>query len=182
MPRASSVPAPPPSPFWQLPAFRWGVMAIGALVLLTGMMWLEKRNRSYQLERRLEEDSRLGPMAAKLKEQIAYAQLSGDLKDAGKAAQGQVPQALWLGVIAAPGASEPQDGSIVVLTNAHLLAGTPGAHDRGGQVRIGRRKFVFKGNRPRPGETWLISVWRDGPGNAIHSAARYTGSSGTPGA
>ena len=61
-------------------------MAVGALVLLTGMMWLEKINRSYQLERRLGEDSRLGPMASKLKEQIEHAQRSGVLKDPVKAA------------------------------------------------------------------------------------------------
>jgi hypothetical protein len=181
MARASSMPAPPPSPFWQLPAFRWGVMAIGGLFLLTGMMWLEKLNRSYQLERRLEEDSRLGPMAAKLKAQIEHARRTGALKDSAKAAEGQVPQALWLGTVAAPSSSEPQDGSIVVLTGAHLIAGTAGAHDRGGQVRIGRRKFVFKGSRPRAGETWLISVWRDGPGNAIHSAARYAEAPGRTG-
>lgn len=156
-------------------------MAVGALVLLTSMMWLEKLNRSYQLERRLEQDSRIGPMAAKLKEQIAHAQRTGALKDPLQAAHGQIPQALWLGRIATPSGSEPQDGSIVVLTGAHLMAGTAGAHDRGGQVRIGRRKYVFKGSRPRPGETWLISVWRDGPGNAIHSAARYAEAPGLTG-
>lgn len=173
MARATAVPAPPPLPFWQLPAFRWGAAAVIAMGFLTGMIWLERMNRTYQLERRLGEDARLGPMAGKLKQQIEQAQSSGILKDAALAAQRQVPQALWLGRIAPLKETDPQDGSIVVLTDAHLLAGKAGAHDRDGQVRIGRRKYVFSGTRPRAGETWLISVWRDGPGNAIHSAARY---------
>lgn len=173
MARAASIPAPPPAPFWQLPAFRWGVIAVGGMMLLMGMMWLEKKNRAYQLERRLSEDVRLGPMAQELKRQIEMAQRSGVLKDVKRAAADQIPQALWLGRIAPPGESDPQDGSIVVLTNTHLLAGTSGPSDRNGQVRIGRRKFVYKTSRPKAGETWLISVWRDGPGNVIHSAAKY---------
>lgn len=173
MARAAAAPPPPMSPFWQLPAFRWGVIAVVSMGFLTGMIWLERMNRNYQLERRLGEDARLGPMAAELKQQIERAQSSGILKDAATAARSQVPQALWLGRIAALKETDPQDGSIVVLTDAHLLAGKAGSHDRDGQVRIGRRKYVFKGTRPRPGETWLISVWRDGPGNAVHSAAKY---------
>ncbi len=173
MARASSVPPPPPVPFWQLSAFRWGVLALGGLLLLIGVLGLEKLNRSYQLERRLEEDARLGPMARQLKWQIQEAGRSGILRDPVKAAQGQVPQALWLGRIAEVVENESRDTSLLVLAEAHLLAGSAGSHDRAGQVRIGCRRHGFGEGRPRPGETWLISVWRDGAGNAIHSAARY---------
>ncbi len=174
MARASAAPAPPVMPFWQHPAFRWGAISAGAILLVAGMIRLEKLNRSYQIERRLEENASLGPMARELKQKIINAQRSGIFSDAAKAAAGQVPHALWLGRIAPLAQNEPQDGSIVVLTDAHLLEGAAGPHDRGSQVRIGRRKFVFQGMRPKAGETWLISVWRDGPGNVIHSAARYS--------
>lgn len=173
MARVSPVPALPLPPFWQLPAFRWGVIAVSAILLLTGMVWLEKLNRAYQIERRLGDDARLGPMVHKIKQQIETAGKSGILENAAQAAQGQVPQALWLGRVAGE-ENETRDGSIVVLSDAHLLAGRPGPHDRGGQVRIGRRRYVYSGTRPQAGENWLISVWRDGSSNAIHSAARYT--------
>lgn len=173
MARASTLPAPPQAPFWHLPAFRWGVIAMGAILLIAGAFWLEKMNRSYQLERRLEEDTRLGPMARTLKQQIGQAERSGILKDAVQAAQAQAPQALWLGRISEVKETENRDGGILEISDAHLLAGRSGPHDLGGRVRVGRRKFVYGSSRPRVGETWLISVWRDGSGNAIHSAARY---------
>ncbi len=172
MARASSIPAPPPVPFWGSPTFRWGALAVGAMLSLTGVLGLEKMNRSYQKERRLEEDARLGPMARKLKWQIQEAGRSGILLDPVKAAQGQVPQALWLGRIAEVVENESRDASLLVLGEAHLLAGSAGSHDRAGQVRVGCRRHVFGEGRPQVGETWLISVWRDGAGNAIHSAAR----------
>lgn len=174
MARVSPVAPLPLLPFWQLPAFRWGVIAVSAIFLLFGIGWMEKLNRSYQIERRLGEDARLGPMVLKIKQQIETAGKSGILENAAQAAQGQVPQALWLGQVAEVVENETRDGSLVVLSNAHLLAGRPGPHDRGGQVRIGRRRYVYSGTRPKVGENWLISVWRDGSGNAIHSAARYT--------
>jgi len=174
MARASAIPAPPPLPFWHLPAFRWGAIAVGLMGLTAGLMWLEKANRTYQVERRLEEDASLGPMAAKLRKMIVDAQRSGILKDPVKAAQAQVPQALWLGAVTEIIENENRDGSILVLSEAHLLEGSGGVHDRSGQVRIGRRRFVYTNGRPKVGETWLISVWRDGSGNAIHSAARYS--------
>ena len=174
MARVSPVAPLPLSPFWQLPAFRLGVLAIFAILLLLGIGWMEKLNRSYQIERRLGEDARLAPMVHKIKQQIETAGKSGILENAAQAAQGQVPQALWLGRVAEVDENATGDGSIVVLSDAHLLAGRPGPHDRGGQVRVGRRRYVYSGTRPKVGENWLISVWRDGSSNAIHSAARYT--------
>jgi hypothetical protein len=173
MARAAAVPAPPVVPFWQLPAFRWGVFAVSALILIGGVMWLDKVNRSYQLERRIGEDPRLGPMAAKLKQQIAMAENSGVLKDAAEATRRQIPQALWLGRISDIIENESRDGSIIVLASPHLLAGKMGPQDREDKIKIGRRKYVFIGGRPAVGEVWLISVWRDATGNGIHSAARY---------
>ncbi len=172
MARASAAPAPPPEPFWELPAFRWGLVLMCGALLLTGGIWLERTNRSYQLERRLQEDPRLGPMTRKLKAQIAEAEHSGILKDPAAAARGQVPQALWLGRVSEVRENETRDAGILELTGAQLLAGRPGPHDRSGVVRAGRRRFLFD-NRPREGETWLVSVWRDGADNVIHSAARY---------
>ncbi|MDB6070721.1 MAG: hypothetical protein JWL81_1892 [Verrucomicrobiales bacterium] len=174
MARAAAVPPPPMVPFWQLSAFRWGVVAMAAVMLLTGMMWLEKMNRHYQLERRLEEDPRLGPMAAELKKQILKAQQSGVLKDATQAARGQIPQALWLGPVTEVLETVSQEGTTLVLSSPVLLAGQMGPHDRSDQVKIGRRKYVYSGPRPKVGEMWLVSVWRDTTGNAIHSAAKYT--------
>ena len=173
MARASAAPAPPPSPFWQLPAFRWGVLAVGLMLLTAGLLWLERANRVYQIERRIEEDARIGPMAAKLKKIIGDAERSGILKDPVKAAQAQVPQALWMGHVTEIIENENRDGSILVLSGAHLLAGIAGPHDRAGQVRIGRRRFVYSNGRPKVGQRWLIAVWRDGTGNAIHSAALF---------
>ena len=173
MARAAALPAPPAVPFWQLSAFRWGVAAVSGLLLLTGMIWLEKVNRSYQLERRLEENPRLGPMAAKLKQQIRLAAESGALKDPAEAARRQIPQALWLGLVAEVRETESRDGSLIVLGSPHLLAGKPGQHDGTKEVKIGRRKYVYSHSRPKVGEMWLISVWRDTTGNGIHSAARY---------
>ncbi len=173
MPRAAAVPPPPLVPFWQLPAFRWGVAAVSAMLLLTGMMWLEKVNRNYQLERRIEEDPRLGPMAQKLKQQIQLAEQNGVLKDAVEAARSQIPQALWLGRISEIPESGSKEGITLVLASPHLLAGRMGPHDRSDLVRVGRRNHVFKEARPKVGELWLISVWRDRDGNGIHSAARY---------
>lgn len=175
MARAAAIPAPPAMPFWQLSAFRWGVAAVTGLLLLGGMMWLESFNRSYQLERRLEEDPRLGPMAAKLKQQIRLAVDTGALKDPAEAARRQIPQALWLGRISEIVENESRDGSLLVLAAPHLLAGKLGPQDRSDQVKIGRRKYVYPGTRPKVGELWLISVWRDPAGNGIHSAARYPG-------
>ena len=173
MARAAALPALSAIPFWRLPSFRWGVIAVSGLILLTGMIWLEKVNRSYQLERRLEEDPRLGPMAVKLKQQIRMAGESGILKDAAEAARRQIPQALWLGRVSEVVENETRDGSLIVLAAPHLLAGKMGAQDRSDQVKIGRRKYVYPGARPKVGEMWLISVWRDATGNGIHSAARY---------
>lgn len=175
MARVAALPAQPAVPFWQLSAFRWGVIAMSGLLCLTGMIWLEKVNRSYQLERRLGEDPRLGPMAAKLKEQIRMAIETGALKEPAEAARRQIPQALWLGRISEVVENPSRDGSILVLASPHLLAGKRGPHDGSDQVKIGRRRYVYSGSRPQPGEVWLISVWRDATGNGIHSAARYSG-------
>ena len=175
MARAAAAPPPPQMPFWRLPAFRWGVVAVSAVILLTGMMWLEKMNRQYQLERRLEENPRLGPMAAELKKQILKAEQSGVLKDPATAARGQIPQALWLGQVTEVLETVSQEGTTLVLSSPLLLAGRMGPHDRSDQVKIGRRKFVYAGSvRPKVGEMWLVSVWRDSTGNAIHSAAKYS--------
>ena len=175
MARAAALPAPPAVPFWQLSAFRWGVFAVAGLLCLTGMIWLEKVNRSYQLERRLQEDPRLGPMAIRLKEQIRMAMDTGALKDPVEAARRRIPQALWLGRVAEVVENESRDSSLLVLATPHLLEGKMGPHDRSDQVKIGRRKYVYSGSRPKKGEEWLISVWRDATGNGIHSAARYSG-------
>ena len=146
---------------------------MSGLLLLTGMIWLEKVNRSYQLERRLDEDPRLGPMAVKLKQQIRMAGESGILKDAAEAARRHIPQALWLGRVSEVVENESRDGSLLVLAAPHLLAGKMGPQDRSDQVKIGRRKYVYSSSRPKVGEMWLISVWRDTTGNGIHSAAHY---------
>lgn len=173
MPRVAALPAPPVVPFWQLSSFRWGVSAVAILMALAGVIWLDKVNRSYQLERRLGEDPRLGPMAAKLKQQIIMAEGSGVLKDAAEAARRQIPQALWLGEVLEIIENESRDGSLIVLGSPHLLAGKMGPQDRQDQIKVGRRKYVFSGARPKVREVWLISVWRDATGNGIHSAARY---------
>ncbi len=173
MARAAAAPALPAVPFWQVPTFRWGVIAIVGLLVVAGIYQLDKINRSYQWERRIEEDPQLGPMAAKLKQQIRLAWESGAFKDATEAARRQIPQALWLGQIAEVMENESRDGSLIVLAAPHLLAGKSGPHDRSDQVKIGRRKYVYSGTRPKVGEMWLVSVWRDGTGNGIHSAARY---------
>ena len=175
MARAAALPAPPAVPFWQLSAFRWGVFAVSVLMVLGGVIWLDKVNLSYQLERRLREDPRLGPMAAKLKQQIAMAEGSGILKDPAEAARRQIPQALWLGEVSEILETESRDGSLIVLASPHLVAGKMGPQDRHDQIKVGRRKYVYSGSRPKVGEMWLISVYRDANGNGIHSAARYEG-------
>jgi hypothetical protein len=174
MARASTINAPPAVPFWRLSAFRWGLAVVGLAVLIAAGGWLERTNRTYQLERRLEENPSLGPMVRRLKQQIEQAKNSGLLKDPAKAALAQAPQALWLGRIQQVIENETRDGSTIVLAEPQLLAGRAGTHDRGGEVRIGRRKFVFSPIRPKAGELWLISVWRDGADSVVHSAAHYT--------
>ncbi|MES2709740.1 MAG: hypothetical protein V4726_24285 [Verrucomicrobiota bacterium] len=172
---AASVPAPALSPFWEAAAFRWGVLAVAALGLLAGVIWLEKVNRHYQVERRLQEDPRLGPIARMLKGLVEENQRSGILSDPVRAEKAHAVQAVWLGRVSALVENGMRDGSTLELSDAVLLAGRPGRHDIAGKFKAGRRSFVFQGARPREGETWLVSVWRDQSGmNAIHYASRYS--------
>lgn len=176
MARASSVPpnASALIPFWEAAAFRWGLGATVALGVMGGVMGLEKVNRHYQVERRLEEDPRLGPVAEQLKKLVKDSERSGILTDPVRAEKEKAVQAVWLGRVQELVENGMRDGSTLELTDAILLAGRAGRHDAGGKIKAGRRSYVFHGLRPRPGETWLVSVWRDQSGlNAIHYATRY---------
>lgn len=171
---AQPAPAPPLNPFWEASAFRWGVFAVAALGILAGVIWLEKVNRHYQVERRLQEDPRLGPVAQKLKQLVETNQRSGILSDPIRAEKEQAVQALWLGRVEALVENGMKDGSTLELSDAVLLAGQTGRHDAGGKIKAGRRGYSFRGAVPKAGETWLVSVWRDQSGmNAIHYASRY---------
>lgn len=177
MARASARPVPIQAvpPFWEVAAFRWGVFAVAMMGLLAGVIWLEKVNRHYQVERRLQEDPRLGPVAKRLKELVETNERSGVLTDPLKAEKSQAIQAVWLGRVTALVENGMRDGSTLELSDAILLAGKPGRHDAAGKLKAGRRSFIFQGARPQPGETWLVSVWRDQSGmNAIHYASRWT--------
>ncbi|RYD31486.1 MAG: hypothetical protein EOP86_17790, partial [Verrucomicrobiaceae bacterium] len=122
---ASSDPADGP-PFWESAVFRWGALAVAGFGAVAGVVWLEKENRHYQVERRLEEDPRLGPVARQLKKQVEDNQRSGMLDDPARAEKAQAVQAVWLGRVAALVENGMRDGSTLELTDAVLLAGRQG--------------------------------------------------------
>lgn len=161
-------------PFWEASAFRWGILAVAGLALMASVIWLEKINRHYQVERRLQEDSRLGPYVKQLKDLVAVNQKSGIFEDPVRAEKAQAVAAVWLGRVTALVENGMRDGSTLELADTILLAGQAGRHDSGGKLKAGRRSFIFQGARPQPGETWLVSVWRDQNGmNVIHFAAKW---------
>ena len=177
MARISAAPVLVP-PFWTTGSFRWGVIAaavLGGVFLLT---WMDRENRIFQVERRLEEHPRLGPLARELERAIADAQRRDLAKDPARAERDRVPQALWLGRVrefreGQAQAGQPRPGTLY-LEEPLLLAGKKSSQDTRNEVTAGRRDFVFRGARPRTGEMWLVSVWRDQAGiSCIHHAERY---------
>lgn len=173
--------APPPEEvFWRTAAFRWGTLLTAAVASFFLLTWFERENRHYLQTRRLEEDARLGPLARQLAARIEEAENSGALKDLEAAERNRVPRALWLGRVKE--FTEVRDASgrltpeILTITDATLLKGARGRGDARHEFKAARKDYVFHGTLPKPGEIWLLSVWRNREGyNYIHSAARWEG-------
>lgn len=154
------------TPFWRTRGFLLGAAAAAALATGGLTVWLVKENRRQQMQWRLDED----PELAALKESL-IAQIS-----AAKSTQPRAPAALWLGRVKEFTVSQSTTGappvSLLKLEEASLLAGTRAKQDAD-LLTISGKQYVFGGPQPRPGETWMVSVWRDTDGNnVIHSAVR----------
>ena len=169
-------PNPPPLdprlevPFWRSAAFAWGLMAA---LILTGFIltnWLQKVNSRQQAEWRLRADRSLSALATRLGETVAANTREGAVPGE------RAPVILWLGTIEEYRESTPTDGSppttSVILRDASLLAGTPLKDESASRLVISGKHFTFPGPMPRPGETWLISAWREDNRAVIHTATR----------
>jgi len=156
-------------PFWRTRPFVLGFIAIAVLAVAGLTIWLVRENRRQQMEWRLDADPHLASVKKSLVAQI----------ESGKPAQAgaRAPVALWLGRVKEFTVSQSTNGapavSLLKLEEATLLAGTRTKNDGSESATISGKQYTFGGPQPRPGETWMVSVWRDPDGNnVIHSATR----------
>ncbi len=155
------------TPFWRTRGFLLGALAAGVLLAAGLTVFLVRENRRRQMQWRLDDVPHLAALKKSLTEQIASA----------KSTQPRAPVALWLGRVKEFTVSQHTSGaappvSILKMDEASLLAGER-AKSETGTMTISGKQYIFGGPQPRPGETWLVSVWRDPDGNnVIHSATR----------
>jgi hypothetical protein len=155
------------TPFWRTRSFVLGAVTAGLLLAAGMTVFLIRENRRQQMQWRLDDDPQLSALKASLTEQI----------QAAKSTQPRAPVALWLGRVREFTVSQQTSGtappvSILKLEEANLLAGERARNDTSA-VTISGKQYIFGGPQPRPGESWLVSVWRDADGNSvIHSATR----------
>jgi hypothetical protein len=73
--------------------------------------------------------------------------------------------------------SQGTDGSppvsLLKMEDAALLAGGRSRKDGSSNLTVSGKQYIFGGPSPRPGETWMVCVWRDSDeNNVIHTAVR----------
>lgn len=155
------------TPFWRTRGFVFGIIAAAFLCVAGGTVWLVKMNLRQQQQWRLDEDPKLAGIKLSLTKQIAAA----------RPGQPRAPVALWLGRVKEFTFSQGTDGSppvsLLKMEEAILLAGSRSKSDGSDTLTISGKHYTFGGPQPRPGETWMVSVWRESDGNnVIHSAVR----------
>ncbi len=155
------------TPFWRTRGFASGMIALAVMVAAAGTVWLVKVNQRQQLQWRLDEDPQLSKLKQSLTKQIAAA----------KEGQPRAPVALWLGKVKEFAISQQTNSnaavSLLKLEEAALLAGTKAKGDGTDTLSISGKQYTFGGPQPRPGDTWMVAVWRDSDGNnVIHTAVR----------
>lgn len=167
MPPRSKKPDPlSETPFWRTRGFVLGMAAAALLAVAGGTIWLVKINQRQQMQWRLEDDPTLSGYKLSLTKEIAAA----------KPGQLRAPVALWLGRIKKFTEGQRTDGSapisLLELEGVHLLAGARGPKETGDALAISGKQHIWGGPKPKPGEVWMIAVWRDGDTLAIHTAIR----------
>ena len=153
------------TPFWRTRGFASGMLILAVMLAAGATIWLVKVNQRQQMQWRLEEDPKLSRLKLSLTNQIAAA----------KDGQARAPVALWLGKVKEFTVSQQTNGSAAVsllkLEEASLLAGTRAKGDSGETLSISGKHYTFGGPQPRPGETWMVAVWRDSDGNNVIQTA-----------
>ena len=167
MPPRSRQPNPlSETPFWRTRGFLWGMLGLAVLLAAGGTVWLVKMNHRQQIQWRLEQDPQLSRLRQSLTKKI----------NAGKPGQPRTPAALWLGRVKKFTVGQPTDGkapiALLEMSDAILLAGAKGSRDGSDSLTISGTNYVWGGPLPKPGEIWMISVWRDGANNFIDTATR----------
>jgi hypothetical protein len=159
-------------PFWRSPAVKIMVVAILGVGSILGIQKLERINMRHQVENRLSRDPALGPMLVKWREAIANNQKvqahPGD----------QLPTALYFGQVEEFVETKPvitglSASRLLKLKQPQLLAGVGGKYDSIKNVDIAFTNHPMGVNKPKPGEEWLVAVWRDKEDkNFVHTAYR----------
>ena len=155
------------TPFWRTRSFAFGMIALAVIIAAGATVWLVKLNQRQQMQWRLEEDPQLSKLKESLTKQIAAA----------KTGESRAPAALWLGRVKEFAVSQHTNStaavSLLKLEETTLLAGTRAKGDGNDILSISGKQYTFGGPQPRPGETWMVAVWRDTDGNnVIHTAVR----------
>jgi hypothetical protein len=158
-------------PFWRTPAAKIMLVVFVVTVGFLGIRKLERINQRYQVENRLSRDPQMGPTLAKWRSIIA------DNLKAKPGPRDQLPIALYFGVVAEFVESQPKFGlnptRVLKLQSPQLLAGQGAKFDSKDKVEVAYKNYPTGQNKPKPGEEWMVSVWRDSEGNnVIHSAYR----------
>ena len=153
------------TPFWRTRGFVSGMIALAVMLAAGATVWLVKVNQRQQMQWRLDEDPKLSKLKQSLTKQI----------DTAKEGQQRAPVALWLGKVKEFTVSQQTNGSAAVsllkLEEASLLAGTRTKSDGTDTLSISGKQYTFGGPQPRPGETWMVAVWRDSDGNNVIQTA-----------
>ena len=127
---------------------------------------LKKELKMEQIQWRLEQDPQLSRLRQSLTKKI----------NAGKPGQPRTPAALWLGRVKKFTVGQHTDGkapiALLEMSDAILLAGAKGSRVGSDSLTISGTNYVWGGPLPKPGEIWMISVWRDGGNNFIDTATR----------
>lgn len=167
MPPRSRKPDPlSETPFWRTRGFVFGMIGLGVLLAIGGTAWLVKMNNRQQMQWRLDQDPQLAKQKQSLIRQINTA----------KPGQPRAPVALWLGRVKKFTIGQQTGAnaaiSLLDLDQATLLAGSRGAKDGTESLTISATHYTWGGPHPRAGEIWMVSVWREGDTNALHTAVR----------
>ncbi len=153
------------TPFWRTRGFLSGMIILAVMLAAGATVWLVKVNQREQMQWRLDEDPKLSKLKQSLTKQIAAA----------KEGQARAPVALWLGKVKEFTVSQQTNGSAAVsllkLEETSLLAGTRAKGDGTDTLSISGKQYTFGGPQPRPGETWMVAVWRDSDGNNVIQTA-----------
>lgn len=161
------------TPFWRTRGFVFGVIAIVLLGAAGLTVFLIRTNQRQQMQWRLDDD----PGLARLKEDLSRQIAAGPQSNAATPNKGRNPVALWLGRVKEFTVSQTADGSppvsLLKMQDASLLAGHRSRKDGRDTLSVSGKQYTFGGPQPRPGEAWMVAVWRDGDdNNAIYTAVR----------